>query len=227
MTKFKGFLSGNMLKLIAAGAMFLDHLGLMLFPGNEFFRILGRLAFPIFAFMIAEGSKYTKNRGRYFGQLFGLALVCQTVYFIVDGSFYLSVLFTFSLSLLMIFALQACKARPTALRFGIFLLVSASVFALNRIFTVDYGFLGCTVPVFAALPHGTKFDRKEASVACLGIGLLLLALELGGWQFWSLGALPLLLLYSGQRGKRKMKYFFYIFYPAHLALLQLIAWLVT
>ena len=102
-------LSGNMLKIIAAGAMFLDHLGLMFFPGNEIFRILGRLAFPIFAFMIAEGSKYTRNRLRYFGQLFGLATVCQAVYFLVDGSLYLSVLFTFSLSLGMIFALQAWK----------------------------------------------------------------------------------------------------------------------
>jgi len=218
-------LSGNMLKIIAAGAMFLDHLGLMFFPGNEIFRILGRLAFPIFAFMIAEGSKYTRNRLRYFGQLFGLATVCQAVYFLVDGSLYLSVLFTFSLSLGMIFALQAWKQQPSTFSFLLFLAITWATWALNRLFTIDYGFLGCMVPVTAALPHGTKWDRKEVSVACLGLGLGLLAWDLGGWQVWSLAALPLLLLYSGQRGKRRMKYFFYIFYPAHLALLQVLAWI--
>ena len=88
-------LSGNALKLIAAAAMVIDHAALMFFPGNDFLRILGRLAFPIFAFMIAEGSKYTRNKARYLGQLFALAVACQIVYFLVDGSLYLSVLFTF------------------------------------------------------------------------------------------------------------------------------------
>ena len=225
MSKFKG-LSGNMLKLMGAAAMLLDHMGLMFFPGNEMFRILGRLAFPIFAFMIAEGAKYTRNRRRYLGQLLALATSCQAVYFLVDGSLYLSVLFTFSLSLGMIFALQNWKRQPSTVSFVLFLASVGATWALNRIFTIDYGFFGCTVPVFAALPHGTKFDRKEISTACLGLGLLLLAWDIGAWQIWSLAALPLLLLYSGQRGKYRMKYFFYIFYPAHLALLQVLAWMV-
>ena len=223
MTKFSR-LSGNALKLIAAAAMVVDHAGLMFFPGNALLRILGRLAFPIFAFMIAEGSKYTRSRKRYFGQLFALALVCQIVYFFVDGSLYLSVLFTFSLSLGMIFALQELKAAPSLKTGLVFSAAVVSVFLLNQVFTIDYGFWGCMVPLFAALPHGTRLDNKYAGIAALGIGLVLLALSLGGWQIWSLAALPLLLLYSGQRGKWRMKYFFYIFYPAHLAALQLLAW---
>ncbi len=218
-------LSGNILKIIAAAAMVLDHAGLMFFPGNELLRILGRLAFPIFAFMIAEGSKYTRNRGRYFGQLFGLALVCQIVYFLVDGSMYLSILFTFSLSLLMIFALQDCKEQPSVFRAAVFFLSVASVWLLNRVFTIDYGFWGCMVPLFAALPHKTRFDSIPMNTAALGVGLLLLASSLGGWQIWSLAAIPLLLCYSGKRGIANLKYFFYIFYPVHLALLQLLAWI--
>ena len=62
-------LSGNALKLIAAAAMVVDHAGLMFFPGNLLPRILGRLAYPIFAFMIAEGSKYTRSRKKYFLQI--------------------------------------------------------------------------------------------------------------------------------------------------------------
>ena len=225
MSTFKG-LSGNALKLIAALSMLLDHAGLLLFPGNALLRILGRLAFPIFAFMIAQGCKYTRSRGRYFGQLFGLALACQTVYFLVDGSMYLSVLFTFSLAALMIFALQHCREKPTAFRYLLFAAAVAAVFILNQIFTIDYGFWGCMVPLFAALPLGTKYDENPVNVAALGFGLLMLALDSVPLQFWSLAAVPLLLLYSGKRGKRNMKYFFYIFYPAHLAVLQVLAWIV-
>ena len=60
-----------------------------------------------------------------------------------------------------------------------------------------------------------------------GVGLTLLSWDLKGIQVWSLLALPLLMLYSGRRGKWNMKYFFYIFYPAHLAILQGIAWLIA
>ena len=88
-------LSGNALKLLAAPFMTADHVGLMFFPGIEAFRILGRLAYPVFAYMIAEGCKYTRDRKRYFLMLFGLATACQVVYFLFDGSMYLSILFTF------------------------------------------------------------------------------------------------------------------------------------
>ena len=112
-------LSSSALKLMACVFMLIDHVGVRLFPGVLLLRIIGRLAFPIFAFMIAEGCKYTRNKLRYFLQLFGLALGCQIVYFIADGSMYLSVLFTFSLSVLTIFTLQYCKAKPKALPYNI------------------------------------------------------------------------------------------------------------
>ena len=60
------FLSGNMLKVIAAITMTVDHIGVIFFPSSNILRIIGRIAFPIFAFMIAEGCKYTKNKFRYF-----------------------------------------------------------------------------------------------------------------------------------------------------------------
>ena len=218
-------MTGNALKIIAAAAMFLDHMGLMFFPANALLRIIGRLAFPIFAFMIAEGCKYTRNRLRYFLQLFGLALGCQIVYFIADGSMYLSVLFTFSLAVLTIFALQYCKAKPGALPILLFVTAVVAVYVLNQIFEIDYGFFGCMLPVFVAAFHNTRFDKPVWNVAMLALGLLLLWLSMGGYQLYALATVPLLLCYSGQRGKVKMKYFFYIFYPAHLALLQVIFWL--
>lgn len=217
-------LSGNTLKLIAAAAMLADHAGLLLFPGNILLRIIGRLAFPIFAFMIAQGCKYTHNRRRYLGNLLMLAAACQIVYFIADGSMYLSILFTFSLSIVTIYTLQYWRTKPTALSSAALCAVVVSVYALNQIVTIDYGFWGCMVPVFAALPQGTEYDTPRSQVLFLAAGLVLLSASLGSIQFWCLAAVPLLLLYSGQRGKYKMKAFFYIFYPVHLAVLQLLAW---
>lgn len=220
------FLSGNALKILAAVFMTVDHMGILLFPENALFRVIGRLAFPIYAFMIAEGCKFTRNRARYFGMVFGLGAVCQVVYYLVDGSMYLSILITFSLSILMIYALQYAKERQNTLSGLVFIGSVAAVYLLNRVFTIDYGFWGCMTPVFAALPQKTKYDRNPLSIPLLGLGLVILSLDLGGIQIFSLLALPLLYCYSGNRGKRNMKYFFYIFYPAHLVILQGIAWLV-
>ena len=102
----KGLLNGNHLKLIAAFAMLLDHAGILLFPRVQLLRIIGRLAYPIFAFMIAEGCRYTKNRLRYFLMVFGLGVGCQLVYALVGGGAYLNILLTFSCSVLLIYALQ-------------------------------------------------------------------------------------------------------------------------
>ena len=221
-----GFLTGNALKIIAAVAMVCDHAGLMFFPGTAVLRTIGRLAYPIFAFMIAEGCKYTRSKGRYFGMIFLLALTCQTVYFFVDGTLYLSILFTFSLSILTIYALQHFKAKKDPLSGFLFLTAVAGVWVLNQVFTIDYGFWGCMVPVFAAVFHDTKYDRLPVHTAMLGLGLLLLSASIGGIQYYSLLALPLLQCYNGRRGKWKLKYFFYVFYPAHLVILQAIQWLV-
>ena len=68
--KFAG-LTGNQLKLLALIAMTCDHVGLQLLPQFIILRIIGRLAAPLFAYMIAEGCRYTHDRGRYLGRLLG------------------------------------------------------------------------------------------------------------------------------------------------------------
>jgi len=239
----RGFFSGNALKLIAAAAMLTDHAGLMFFPGNPVFRVVGRLALPIFAFMIAEGCRYTKSRFKYFLTVFLLGAACQVVYWFFAGSTYLSILITFSLSILTICSLQffretvadpAAGAVRTVFAALCFPAAAGAVWLLNRVLTIDYGFWGCMLPVFAGAfqrRRGTppdaldRLDRPWVHVAMLGLGLLVLARDLGGVQYFSLLAVPLLLCYSGRRGRKNLKYFFYIFYPVHLALLQGLAML--
>ena len=67
-------LSSTVLKLIAAVTMFIDHAGLILFPQYRIFRIIGRLAFPIYAYCIAEGFRYTRNRKKYFLRVFAKSM---------------------------------------------------------------------------------------------------------------------------------------------------------
>ena len=225
----KGILNGNHLKLIAAVTMLLDHAGILLFPRVQLLRVIGRLAYPIFAFMIAEGCRYTKNRLRYFLMVFCLGVGCQLVYFFVGGAAYLNILLTFSVSILLIYILQEMYRAQTKKKEALWSVLFAagflSAYGIQHIITMDYGFWGIMVPVFVSFAHQRKFPRW-ASVVLLGVGLVLLGADMGGIQHWALLAVPLLLLYSGERGKYKMKYFFYIFYPVHLAVLQGIAWLV-
>ena len=92
---------GSILKIIAAVTMLIDHAGLILFPEQHWMRIVGRIAFPLFAYCIAEGYRYTRHRLRYFLQIFLLGIGCQIVYYIAERDWYLGILLTFSLSILL------------------------------------------------------------------------------------------------------------------------------
>ena len=110
--KFAG-LTGNQLKLLALFAMTCDHVGLQLLPQFIILRIIGRLAAPLFAYMIAEGCRYTHNRGRYLGRLLGMAALCQIAYFAAMRSLYQCIFVTLSLSVCLIYALDNAVRRRT------------------------------------------------------------------------------------------------------------------
>lgn len=226
-------LSGNALKLIACALMLIDHVGILLFPRDIIFRVIGRLAFPIFAFMIAEGARYTKNKLRYFLTILAEGLIIQVVYYVAMRDTSLSIFITFALAIPVIYALDLAKrallsesrslVRVTlTLALFVALVVGARVFC--HFFDVDYGFYGVMTPVFASLfmlpPNAPecirRFDTIPVHVAACGVALFLLSGMGTGVQAYSLLALPLLLLYSGRRGKMRLKYFFYVFYPAHM-----------
>ena len=226
------FLSGNALKLIAALTMLIDHVGMMFFPQHLFLRIIGRLSFPIYAFMVAEGCHYTKNRLRYFLSVFLLGALCQVVYSIFAPGGYMNILLTFACAIPIIYLLQECKQRQSPEYWVMLSAFVAFVYILCQNVAILYGFWGVMLAVFAALfqpPRGKQIPVLQncLHVLFLGIGLILLSADEVPAQYYSLLALPLLLLYSGQRGKGNFKYAFYLFYPLHLVALQAIAWLLS
>lgn len=222
-------LSNNQLKGIALVSMTLDHIGAYLLPQVVWLRIVGRLAFPIFAYMIAEGCSHTRNMGKYFATMGLFALVCQIVDFLATGSLYQSILVTFSLSIGLIWLLQQVRAKGRLLWSALALIGIVGVYFLCQIlpgllpgtdFSVDYGFIGVLVPLVVYLGK----DKNQRLLYLL-LALTMLSTGLVRLQWYCLLAVPLLWLYNGQRGKWNLKWLFYIYYPAHLVAIYGISFL--
>ena len=221
----------NQLKLIAAVSMLLDHVGYFLFPTVTVLRIIGRLAFPIFAFCISEGCRYTKNRLRYWLQMLVCAAVFQVVAFIAEGvSAPINIFGTFSVAILLCYLFDFIKSRKLG-GFLLFGLAVFAVYALNRYLNFDYGFLGMLLPLSAYVFEATRSTDSDyassvgrwAKFLCFSLTLLALA-GLSGWsvQYFSIFAVPILSLYNGQYGSKKFKYWFYVFYPFHLVVIYFV-----
>ena len=205
-------LTNNQLKIIAMITMTIDHIGLYM-PQYLFLRIIGRLAFPIYAYMIAEGCVHTRNTWRYLGSVAAMAALCQIVQFVVTGSLHMSILVTFSLSILLVALLKEKQwFAATAAWIGAFLICNIPIPGTD--FRVDYGFIGVMIPVVLYLV-------KNKWLKCLVCAIMLCALAINSSyvQWYALCAVPLLLLYNGQRGKLQIKQLFYWYYPAHLAII--------
>ncbi len=241
----------NHLKIIACVSMLCDHMGYLLFPQAVFLRWIGRPALPLFAFFIGEGCRHTHDRKKYLTQLTVLAAGCQAVYFaeeLIDGHgrltaasgcWYFNILFTFILSCGACFlwldgkkAMQNGQKKTAAGRF-ILLAVYLGILSLFTWFAwrqrntegwslyVDYGMCGVLLPLSAVL-----FEGREAKLAAFGVAVMVYCAvftQTMPYVWFSLAALPLLACYNGQSGSKRLKYLFYVFYPAHLAILYLIA----
>ena len=213
-------LSNNQLKIIALVAMTIDHVGAYLFPQIQWLRIVGRLAFPIFAYMIAEGCHHTRSMGKYLGTMALFALVCQTVDYFATGSLYMSILVTFTLSIGLIFCYKKAEKRENPLWVALLVLgLVAARYICQQLpqllpdtdFGVDYGFIGVLIPWALYLVKNKNF-RLIMLAGCLAV----LAMNSTQIQWYALLAVALIAFYNGQRGKKNLKWLFYIYYPLHL-----------
>ena len=145
------------------------------------------------------------------------------------GSLYQSIFVTFSLAIGVIFLLQRARTRKRVADWALVIVGIIGVLFVTEIlplilagtdYGVEYGFLCVMLPVAVYLGR-----TKAEKLVLTALVLTAMGWVLGAVQWFALLALPLLMGYNGSRGKWKLKYLFYIYYPAHLAVLQLLVWL--
>lgn len=224
-------LDGGALKGIAAALMLTDHVGAILLPEVLALRCVGRLAFPIFAFFIAEGYAHTRDFGRYFRRLAILAVVSEIPFNLENGTVFdltrQNVLFTFCLALLTLRGLEALGRERGFGRWAGCGLVLAAGFAAGELLRTDYGGWGVVTVALLQLCRDGKYAKlwlllAMAAVNGLGMGSLTMPVFGGEMpiQIFAVAALPVIWLYNGQAGPKGLRRAFYVFYPAHLLVLE-------
>lgn len=216
------------LKILAITCMLIDHLGSLILydsPSYSILRAIGRLCFPIMAYLIAEGFLHTRNLDRYILRLGAFALISEPIF---DFAFYSSwafwdsqnIFFTLLLGLLAIQVWETTFTRSKVQ--GIALLLALVLLA--GLISADYGGQGVLLVLLCHWGHKLAPKHgKWALYGCFLAGTLLLSLSP-----WILHQIPCMLavfpiaLYNGKRGP-KLTYFFYAFYPLHLLALGILA----
>lgn len=203
-------INGFALKWIAMASMLIDHMGAVLFPQYIQMRIVGRLAFPIYCFLLAEGAMHTSNIRKYELRLLLFACLSDVPF---DLAFFggitlehQNVFFTLLLGVLVIEQFQAHREKWYGI--GAFLLAGAAAQYMHT----DYGAKGVLMILCFYWLHQFVFVNQAVFVA------INYWLARGGVQAYAGFAAVPLLFYNGRRGPR-MKYFFYVFYPLHLTVL--------
>lgn len=214
-------------KLIALAAMLIDHCTLVLTPPHYYLlRGVGRIAFPLFCFMIADGFTHTRSPRRYLGRLLLFAAVSQVPFALVVSSpgesgwlfSELNVFFTLAAGLALIMLADGAKERGR----DWYILLAVTAVLLLCLTRSDYGFGGAALILALYLCRSRRIYQVGALAAWAFFQYALSFGVLGRTQFYfaMLAALPML-LYNGRRGPG-LKWLFYAFYPAHLLILGIV-----
>lgn len=208
-------LSGSQLKWIALVTMIIDHTAMVLVSRNTYpmlyvlMRSIGRLAFPIYCFLLVEGFYHTHCFWKYAVSLGIFAVLSEIPYNLAKGAIWFpskqNVFFTLLLGLLMIKLMQA-KKEEIVWRLIFFMGFSG----IAQLFHVDYGMFGIMQIAGIYFCYHVRLIRHSL--------IVLLNFLQGGLQVFGAFAVIPIECYNGTRGKQ-WKYFFYAAYPVHLLLL--------
>lgn len=224
-------MSSFVLKIIACFTMFIDHIGYLIYGKISYFNIVGRIAFPIFAFQISEGYIHTKNLKKYIIRLFIFALISQVPYMLfcnnlISDEFALNIFFTLLLGLITILIYD--KLSNKVLAFMIFILIAL----LSELISCDYGFYGITIIFLFYVFKDKKLWMNITFILCTFIKYLIYIFKYGYSSYYifffifTISSLILINSYNNQEWK-KHKYFFYLFYPIHLLIIYLLWFIIN
>lgn len=222
-------ISGSTLKFIAIVTMFIDHAGATFVRAlarqpyirtsteslallNDIYsmmRDIGRLAFPIFCFLLVEGFLHTRDVKKYASRMFLFALISEIPFdFALKPSWFYpgkqNVYFTLLIGLLVLWGITICQGRIV-----IQLLVMIAGLLAATLLKTDYSYKGVFLIEILYLLRFSKLYQ------CLGGAAAI------SWELPAPAAFLPIYFYNGKRGL-SLKYFFYWFYPAHLVLLGIL-----
>jgi len=222
-------LSAFQIKLLACFFMLLDHMGYFFFPEQIVWRAAGRLSFPLFAFMIANGWHFTTNRQKYFRRILIFGIIIQIPFALfIDNSIY-NIFFTLSLGIVAIWLWDKYKKPTLRIILCLIPMIAASLIH------ADYGWYGVALILIC---HIFYDDFPRLAIAFVLASLMRILIGYSQWmlggelptiislQPFALLALAFIFLYDHTPG-RKSRWLFFIFYPGHLAVLYLIYNLIT
>ena len=194
------------LKLIAALTMLVDHIGVVFYPDLDWLRVIGRVSFPLFVWLLVQGEARTKDVWRYGLRLGLLGLISQPIYRLTFDLEQLNILF---LLLIGLVCLRVTRQQP-ALMFPVWAAAVLIAEALN----VSYGGYGIVLILLI------RYFRPDRFWWLAWVGFhLIWAWYAGPFQLPVIAVPLLFVAFNGQRGPKAR--WFYGFYPGHLALLGL------
>ncbi|MCQ2570814.1 MAG: conjugal transfer protein TraX [Candidatus Saccharibacteria bacterium] len=211
-------LSSAVLQIIAIVTMVIDHVGCYFFPEQLWLRAIGRMAFPIFAFLLVEGFKHTRSFPKYFARILVTAIVAQFAIAFLDKWSNYNVLFSFCFSLIALLCIE----------YGGFFIVAIPLLVLAAgAVNCSYGIWGVLLVLGFYCVDGLfrdKFFTKIALNLAVLTAITLLMINEYAWpvQIFAIFASVPIALYSGKKGRRLPRIFGYVFYPAHLFIIVLI-----
>lgn len=219
-------LTNYYIKLLAAIFMVIDHVGYVFFPEEPLFRMVGRLSFPLFVWLLVQGEQHTRNVWRYGVRLLIVGIISQPLYWLVfnqqDNSPDINILLTLLVGLA---CLRGAKLAPD-LAFPIWMTGGA----IAEFAHFNYGMYGIAITwIIAQFQSPFKPQPKSSSIPYLGwwglwllphLILLIADFNFGVFQFPAI-ATPIIFQLANYEQGAKAKWF-YSFYPLHLLILWLI-----
>lgn len=220
------------LKIIALICMTLDHIGIVLYPEELFFRVIGRVAFPLFAFLLVNGFYHTKDRKKYLMRLILFTAVSEIPFDLVKHKTLFSpisqnIFFTLSLgmNLMIICEYLRKKCNKKILCFCSTFSIAVVISFIAFLFKTDYSWYGVLLIYFFYMFYGTRLKNIVfVALSLFALTIIYCYVKENTGQLTCMLSIPFFIEFKEKRVEinKSVKRIIYWYYPIHLLILYLI-----